>query len=75
MVLLSYEQISHVQEGVRATFERPDTATFFSMGAGDTAKGILVCGNVSSKNKTGSTGYQPFRGMLVGLALHSRKDR
>lgn len=63
VVLLSYEQISHVQEGVRATLERPDTATFFSMGAGDTAKGILVCGNVSSKNKTG---YQPFRGMLVG---------
>ena len=65
-VLLDGEQVSHVQESVKAKLEQPDTATFFWMAAGSTANGILVCGNVDSKNKKGSTGYQPFRGMLVG---------
>jgi hypothetical protein len=66
VVLLDNEQVSHVQESVKAKLEQPDTATFYWMAAGWTANGILVCGNVESKNKKGSTGYQPFRGMLVG---------
>jgi hypothetical protein len=66
VVLLDYEQISHVQESVRAVLAHPETASFFSMGAGETTAGILVCGNVNAKIKSGSTGYQPFRGTLVG---------
>lgn len=66
VVLLDYEQISHVQGSVRAVLDHPETASFFSMGAGETTDGILVCGNVNAKSKSGSTGYQPFRGTLVG---------
>jgi hypothetical protein len=67
-VSLTPEQITKIQQGVRASMADPASADFGAIYGGRyDANTVGICGYVSGRNRLGGmTGLVPFRGALMG---------